>query len=109
MKILLRPFEKLSHHVDGLLENFLVGCFIAGLRDDIHLDVKIKQPRTLVDTIGMARLIEECNQLQRRAPQPVCQTSVMTKTNVTSTTGVLSSPPNSQINIGQTTPTSNFK
>lgn len=35
-------FEKLSHPVDGLPEPFLVWCFIAGLRNDIQLDVKIK-------------------------------------------------------------------
>ncbi|KAL5821361.1 hypothetical protein ACOSQ3_023243 [Xanthoceras sorbifolium] len=56
-------FKELSHRVDGLLENFLVGCFIAGLRDEIRLDVKIKQPRSLADAIGVARLIEESNGL----------------------------------------------
>lgn len=33
-------FERLSHRVDGLPENFLIGCFVEGLRDDIRLDVK---------------------------------------------------------------------
>ena len=56
-------FERLSHRVDDLPEKFLIGCFIAGLRDDISIDVKIKQPVTLADTIGVARLIEEHNQL----------------------------------------------
>ncbi|GFY86884.1 alpha/beta-Hydrolases superfamily protein [Actinidia rufa] len=59
-------FEKLSHRVDGLPKNYLIGCFIAGLRDNIRLDVKIKQPRTLADITGVARLIEERNSLQRR-------------------------------------------
>jgi hypothetical protein len=59
-------FERLSHRVDGLPETFLIGCFIAGLRDEIRLDVKIKQPKTLVDTIRVAKLVEECNQLQRK-------------------------------------------
>ncbi|KAH9648047.1 retrotrans gag domain-containing protein [Citrus sinensis] len=45
-------FEKLSHCIDGLPENFLVGCCIAGLKDEIGLDVKIKQPRTLTDATG---------------------------------------------------------
>ncbi|KAL5771152.1 hypothetical protein ACOSP7_015306 [Xanthoceras sorbifolium] len=45
-------FEKLSHQVDGLPKNFLIGCFIAGLRDDIRLDVKIKQPSTLAVIMG---------------------------------------------------------
>ncbi|KAL5851174.1 hypothetical protein ACOSQ3_006292 [Xanthoceras sorbifolium] len=56
-------FEKLSHRVDGLPEKFLVGCFIVGLQDKIRLDVKIKQPSTLADTIEVVRLIEEHNQL----------------------------------------------
>ena len=37
-------FEKLSHRIDGLPEEFLVGCFTSGLRDGVCLDVKIKQP-----------------------------------------------------------------
>jgi hypothetical protein len=58
-----KAFKRLSHQVDGLPENFLIGCFIAGLCNEIHLDVKIKQPHNLVDIIGVARLIEERNQL----------------------------------------------
>ena len=54
-------FEKLSHKVDGLPENFLVGCFIAGLKDEIRLDVRVKQPRTLSESISVAHLIEERN------------------------------------------------
>ncbi|XP_034684112.1 uncharacterized protein LOC117913267 [Vitis riparia] len=63
-------FEGLSHQVDGLPEPFLIGCFIAGLRDDIRLDVKIKQPRTLASAIGVARLIEERNLLQKKIATP---------------------------------------
>ncbi|KAL5782615.1 hypothetical protein ACOSP7_007644 [Xanthoceras sorbifolium] len=59
-------FEKLSYHVDDLPKNYLIGCFIAGLRDAIRLDVKVKQPKTLADTIWVARLIEERNSLQRK-------------------------------------------
>lgn len=58
-------FEKLSYRVDGLPESFLVGCFIAGLRDEVRLDVKIKNPHTLAEAIGVARPIEERNHLQR--------------------------------------------
>ncbi|KAL5807035.1 hypothetical protein ACOSQ4_029768 [Xanthoceras sorbifolium] len=60
-------FEKLSHCVDNLPEHFLVGCFISSLRDDIRLNVKVKQPKTLSDTIGVARLIEERNSLYKKA------------------------------------------
>lgn len=59
-------FEKLSHRVDGLQESFLIRCFIAGLRNDICLDVKIKHLKTMTETIEVARVIEERNQLHRR-------------------------------------------
>ena len=42
-------FEKLSHKVDNILEIFLVGCFIARLKDEIRLDVRVKQPETLFE------------------------------------------------------------
>ena len=48
---------------DGVPEHFLIQSFISGLRDDIRLDVKIKHPTTLTDTIGVARFIEERNQI----------------------------------------------
>jgi hypothetical protein len=59
-------FEKLSHKVDDLPETFLVGCFIAGLKDEIRLDVRVKQPKTLSEYISVAHLIEERNQFQRK-------------------------------------------
>jgi hypothetical protein len=60
-------FEKLSQRIDNLPENYLVGCFIAGLRDEIRLDVKVKHPRTLLDAIEVARLVEKRTQLQRKS------------------------------------------
>ncbi|KAL5769701.1 hypothetical protein ACOSP7_013855 [Xanthoceras sorbifolium] len=63
-------FEKLSQQVNDLPENYLIACFVAGLRDEIRLDVKVKKPRTLSDAIGVARLIEERNQLQKKAHTP---------------------------------------
>lgn len=59
-------FKQLSHQVNGLPERFLIGSFIAGFRDDISLEVKIKRPSTLVDAIRVARLIEEKNQLSKQ-------------------------------------------
>ncbi|KAK9177553.1 hypothetical protein WN944_029576 [Citrus x changshan-huyou] len=87
-------FEKLSHQIDGLPETFLIGCFIAGLHDEIRLDVKIKQPRTLADAIGVARLIEERNSLHRctehfSQPSPV---SVMQQPILNSSAGILGPP-----------------
>ncbi|GKD06938.1 transposon ty3-G gag-pol polyprotein [Tanacetum coccineum] len=59
-------FEKISHQVDGLPETFLVGCFIEGLKEEIWLEVKLKTPRNLTEAIGMALLVEEKLNLQRR-------------------------------------------
>ncbi|KAL5789684.1 hypothetical protein ACOSQ2_004572 [Xanthoceras sorbifolium] len=53
--------------------------------DEICLDVKIKQPSTLADTIGVARLIEERNQLQK--------TPMATKENPNPIAGLLGPPP----------------
>lgn len=93
-------FEKLSHRVDGLPENFLIGCFIAGLRDEIRIDVKIKQPRTLADTIGVARLIEERNQLQRKPNQQTRfqPASLTPKASPNPTAGVLGPSPTQRMN-----------
>ena len=68
-------FEKLSHKVDDLLENFLVGCFIAGLKDEIRLDVCVKQLKTLSESISVAHLIEERNQFQQKTGNQIRPTA----------------------------------
>ena len=79
-------FEGLSHKVDHLPENFLVGNFIAGLKDEVRLDVRVKQPKTLSEAISVAHLIEERNHLQRnrnssfRPPEYVTQPRVQAQT-----------------------------
>ncbi|KAL5718323.1 hypothetical protein ACHQM5_011236 [Ranunculus cassubicifolius] len=103
-------FEKLSNQVDGLPESFLVGCFIAGLRDDIRLDVKIKQPKTLADTIGIARLVEERNQLQKKSIQHFRSqpASLAPKVNPNPIVGLLGPPPN-QRTAGPHAPQTTFR
>ncbi|KAL5819225.1 hypothetical protein ACOSQ4_023067 [Xanthoceras sorbifolium] len=59
-------FEKLSYRVDNLSKLFLVGFFIDGLCNEIRLVVKVKQPKTLTDVIGVSRLIEERNSLLKK-------------------------------------------
>jgi hypothetical protein len=88
-------FERLSHQVDGLPEGFLIGCFVAGLQDDIHIDVKIKQPHTLADAIGVARLLEERNLLHKKASLPTRSSHNMLTSMVptNSAAGVLRPPP----------------
>ena len=63
VKTYQEAFKRLSHKVDGLPKSFLIGCFVAGLRDNVRIDVKIKQPHTLANAIKVARLIEERNML----------------------------------------------
>ncbi|KAL5764629.1 hypothetical protein ACOSP7_016982 [Xanthoceras sorbifolium] len=93
-------FEELSHRVDGLPENFLVGCFIAGLRDEIRLDVKIKQPRSLTDAIGVARLIEERNGLLRKGSSNFRPSGTAPKAMPNNSVGVLGPPPVNKPNNG---------
>ena len=89
-------FEGLSHRVDGLPEIFLIGCFIAVLRDEIRLDIKIKQPKTLADAIGGARLVEERNQLQRKSfpSNLVLPMTTMPRGNANPFPGILGPLPN---------------
>nr|GEZ26040.1 Ty3/gypsy retrotransposon protein [Tanacetum cinerariifolium] len=70
MVIYQETFERLSNRVEGLPESFLVGCFIGGLKDGIRLEVKLKKPRRLVEAMGMARLVEEKNNLAREPFTP---------------------------------------
>ena len=92
----------------------MIRCFIAGLQDEIRLDVKIKQPHTLADTIGMARLIEERNQLKKRGPLPIqsvpnpVPTSVIAKTSPNPTAGVLGPPHGLRINTSPSAPPASF-
>ncbi|GFS37962.1 hypothetical protein Acr_00g0054900 [Actinidia rufa] len=63
-------FECISQLIDVIPDSHLIGCFIASLTNDIRLDVKLKKPRTLIEAIGVARLIEESNNLQNRPNPP---------------------------------------
>lgn len=89
-------FKQLLHEIGGLPESFLIVRFIVVLRDDIRLDVKIKQSKTLADAIGVARLIEEKNHLRKKQSQPICSTSISVapKAISTPTDGILGPPPN---------------
>ncbi|RVW71350.1 hypothetical protein CK203_059974 [Vitis vinifera] len=67
-------FERLSYQVDGLPESFLIGCFIAGLRDEIRIDRKPNQQTRF---------------------QPA---SLTPKASLNPTTGVLGPPPTQRMN-----------
>jgi len=97
-------FKKLSQRIDNLPENYLVGYFIVRLCDEIRLDVKVKQSRTLLDAIGVARLVEEGTPLQRKSTL-VFQTigvAAHQKNNPSISVGLLGPPPITKPN--QTSP-----
>ncbi|KAA8549572.1 hypothetical protein F0562_001410 [Nyssa sinensis] len=104
-------FERLSPRVDGLSETFLIGCLIAGLQDDIRLDVKIKQPRTLADAIGVARLVEERNSLQKRTtPQGrILPVASMQRGSPNPAVGILGAPPTQRPSNISNPPTTPFR
>jgi hypothetical protein len=66
---------------------------------------------TLADTIGVARLIEERNQLQRRPTQPLRfqPTYAAAKTSSNPVAGVLGPPPSQRHNQGSNNPPANFR
>ncbi|KAA8519599.1 hypothetical protein F0562_013956 [Nyssa sinensis] len=92
-------------------ETFLIGCFIAGLRDDIRLDVKIKQPRTLADAIGVSRLVEERNSLQKRTtPQGrILPVASMQRGSPNPAVGILGPPPTQRPGNISNPPTTPFR
>ncbi|GFS44370.1 hypothetical protein Acr_00g0089930 [Actinidia rufa] len=55
VEVYQEEFECISQLIDALPDNHLIGCFIAGLQDDIRLDVKLKKPRTLTEAIGVSQ------------------------------------------------------
>ncbi|GJY42112.1 transposon ty3-G gag-pol polyprotein [Tanacetum coccineum] len=88
-------FEKLSHQVDGLPEEFLMACYIGGLKDEVRLEVKMKKPRSLIDAIGLSRMTEEKLGLARKQSQPVrfSTTSSVGRLTPTDSAGILGPGP----------------
>jgi hypothetical protein len=90
-------FERLANRVEGLPESFLVGCFIGGLKEEIRLEVKLKNPRRLVEAIGVARLVEEKLDLQHVAFSTHGFQGLNPSTNSSSSQGLLGSRPKQQL------------
>ncbi|KAK0605877.1 hypothetical protein LWI29_031727 [Acer saccharum] len=66
-------FERLSQLVDDLPEHYLISSFIAGLKDEIRYEVKIRKPRTLSLAFEIARLIED--KIKASKPLPHLRTT----------------------------------
>ena len=52
-------FEKLANHTKGLPEAFYLSYFISGLKDAICSEVKIFCPRTMMEALGLDKLVED--------------------------------------------------
>lgn len=55
----LEEFMRLSHQVQELPKDFLIGCFISGLRDGVKYDLIGRNPPTLEEAMRLARVKEE--------------------------------------------------
>lgn len=62
----LNEFEDLANHIIGLPSPFLLSCFISGLTPEIHWEVQVYQPLTVVQVAGLTRFHEE-KKRQRRS------------------------------------------
>lgn len=50
---------RLSHQVQDLSENYLISCFISGLRDSVKYELIAKRPRTMVEAMRLEKVEEE--------------------------------------------------
>nr|GEW79336.1 transposon Ty3-G Gag-Pol polyprotein [Tanacetum cinerariifolium] len=95
-------FEKISHQVDVLPEIFLVGCFIGGLKEEIRLEVKLKTPKNLTQAIGMALLVEEKLNFQRRGYTSQRLSALSAPSRSTTTQGILGPEVEDEETLGDT-------
>nr|KYP68937.1 Retrotransposon-derived protein PEG10 [Cajanus cajan] len=68
----LTEFEAVANRVTGLSPQFLLSCFIFGLKPEIRREVIAQQPPSLTHAVGLARLHEEklqdLSRIQRAKP-----------------------------------------
>ena len=49
----------LANKTKGLLEEFFIGCFVSGLKEEIKAEVLMFKPKTISQAMGLARLQED--------------------------------------------------
>lgn len=59
-------FIRLSHHVHGLAQDYLISCFISGPRDQMKHEIEAKGPQTVNAAMWLAKLEEDKNSAIRR-------------------------------------------
>ncbi|KAK2380216.1 hypothetical protein QL285_035697 [Trifolium repens] len=60
-----QQFESLSNRVAGLSPQSLLNCFLSGLRKEIHHELTILKPSSLIQAIDLAKLVEDKLTAQR--------------------------------------------
>jgi hypothetical protein len=49
-------FESLSNRLWGLSDKYKLSCFLSGLKEEIHLPLRMLAPQDLVSGFGLAKL-----------------------------------------------------
>ncbi|KAH9751491.1 hypothetical protein KPL71_014318 [Citrus sinensis] len=65
-----KEFERLGNRVQGWTQKALVGTFMGGLKPEISEEIQLFKPRTLKETISLARMRDEQLQRQKRLMRP---------------------------------------
>lgn len=63
-------FEMISSRIKNLLETHKLNHFLSGLKDEVRLAVRMKNPRTLSATFGLAKIQEEYFSTCRKVYKP---------------------------------------
>jgi hypothetical protein len=67
----MAQFEALSNRLRGISDRNRLSCFLGGLKDEIHLPLRMLSPQTSVATFGLAKLQEEYLLSSRRSFKPL--------------------------------------
>ena len=51
-------FEALSNRITALSETHKLSCFLSGLKDEIHLPLRMLAPKSLNEAFGLAKIQE---------------------------------------------------
>ena len=59
-------FEKLANHIEGFPDAFYMSCFISGMKDAIQSEVNMFCPNTMMEILGLDKLVEDKIKAQQR-------------------------------------------
>ncbi|KAG8378560.1 hypothetical protein BUALT_Bualt08G0149600 [Buddleja alternifolia] len=65
----LDRFDELLNNVE-LSENYAVSCYLAGLKNEIAIQVRMFKPKTLQEAVGLSKLQEQAIHLANLKPYP---------------------------------------